>query len=445
MNLKLSAAGFAIQTAKGAPKAQPDFWGPVGGGALVTLGVEQAEDELTSAEVGGIGEFRQSVAVAADYETRAWPASIGGLLYAVLGAIESSGGAPAVKAVYTTALAGVNNDLTFLAKTAGVAGNGITVALVNGGSSQPLTVGVVASAITVNLATSSGGAITSTATQVKNAINAKTEAKALITASVAPGNSGAGVVVALAPTNLAGGAAAAGGGTYTHVITAASEVPWATVFGAKDTERKSSLDSKCDELKIEWEANGPLKVNGTWAGCDVDWSDVAYVPGLDESLLDYFKGIHLATTTIDLDGSGYDGGATVLGGSIDIKRNLSADAESGVLLSSGLNEGAIEIAVEIKCRVPNLLPVRLLLTGAVDGEEVTAVVPYGDFTLGFTDPAGNGLSMTASRVAWTTEEPDADPKGGPGELTLKGLCYGPAAADLFEARVVNGHATYIAV
>ena len=259
MNLKLSAAGFAIQTAKGAPKAQPDFWAPVGGGALVTLGVEQTEDELTSAEVGGIGEFRQSVAVAADYETRAWPASIGGLLYAVLGAIESSGGAPAVKAVYTTALAGVNNDLTFLAKTAGVAGNGITVALVNGGSSQPLTVGVVASAITVNLATGSGGAITSTATQVKNAINAKTEAKALITASVAPGNSGAGVVTALAPTNLAGGAAAAGGGTYTHVITAASELPWATVFGAKDTERKSSLDSKCDELKIEWEAQRPAQ------------------------------------------------------------------------------------------------------------------------------------------------------------------------------------------
>ena len=40
--------------------------------------------------------------------------------------IEPGGGAPAVKAVYTTALAGVNNDLTFLAKTAGVAGNGIT-------------------------------------------------------------------------------------------------------------------------------------------------------------------------------------------------------------------------------------------------------------------------------------------------------------------------------
>ena len=438
MNMKLSAAGFAIQAAKGAPEAQPDYFGPVGGGGLVGFELEQNEDELTSAEIGGIGEFRESAAVAADYESRMWPASFAGLLYAVLGDLDTSGGAPAVKAVLTTALAGVNNDLTFLAKTGGTAGNGITVALVDpAGNDQALDVTVIASAITVHLATGVGGAITSTATQVKNAINADVEAKALVTASVAPGNSGAGVVIALAPANLAGGAAAGGGGSYTHVIEPAATLPWATVFGQKDSDRKAASDCKLDELKIEWEGNAPVKVTPTWAGVDADWSDDPYVPGLDEALLDYLKGIHLAGV-IDLDGSTYDGGAKILGGSVDIKRNLAADVYSGDLLAGDVFEGGLEIDVELKVRVPDLEPVRLLLTGAVDGVEISGEVPYGEFSLAFSDSPVS-VTLAATRVAWKTAEPDADPKGGPAELTLQGRCYGNPC---FTATVVNDVATY---
>lgn len=439
MNMKLSAAGFAIQAAKGTAKTQPDFWGGVGGGGLVTLAAEQTEDELTSADVGGIGEFRESVAVAAGYESRAWPESIAGLLYAVLGGIASSGGAPAVPAVLTTALAGANNDLTLLAKTAGVAGNAVTIALVGPvANDQALDVTVIASAITVHLATGVAGAITSTAGQVKNAINVDTEAKALVTASVAPGNSGGGIVTALAAANLAGGAAAGGGGDYTHVITPAAVLPWVTVFGDKGMERKAASDCKLDELKVEWEGNAPIKVTTTWVGLGVAWSDVAYVPVLEESLVNYLKGINLAAT-IDLDGAGYDGDGHVLGGSLTVKRNIASDIYSGNLMPGDLYEGAFEADVEIKYRVPNLLPVRLLLTGAVDGAVPSGDVPYGGFTLAFSD-APDSLALAATRVAWKTDEPDADPKGGPAELTLQGRCYGVTTP--LTATVVNAHPSY---
>ena len=319
MNTKLSAAGFAIQTAKGTPKAQPDFWGPVGGGDLVSFELEQKEDELTSAEVGGVGEYRESVAIGADYESRAWPQSIGGLLYAVLGAIQTTG--------------------------------------------------------------------------------------------------------ASAP--------------YTHVITPDGSLPWVTVFGKLDTDRKAASDCKLDELKIEWEGNAPLKVTPTWAGMDADWSASDYVAVLDETLVDYLKGIHLAAT-LDLNGSSYDGGAVVLGGSIDIKRNLEGDTKSGQLRPSDINEGAFECDIELKVRVPDLLPVRLLLTGATNGTDVVADVPYGDFSLAFTD-APHSVTLAATRVAWKTKAPGADPKGGPGELTLQGRCYGNPA---LTATVVNAHASY---
>ncbi len=437
MNLKLSAAGFAIQSAKGAAEAQPSWWGPVGGGGLVSFELEQTEDELTSATVGAIGEYRAAVAIAADYESRMWPASIGALLYAVLGDIQTSEGTPAVKAVLTTALTGVNNDLTFLAKTAGAAGNDITVALVDpSANDQDLAVTVSDNAISVSLATDEDGAITSTAREVRDAVNADSEAAALVAASLAPGNDGSGVVTVLAATNLAGGADATGTGASTHVITPDASLPWCTVFGAKDTERKAASDCKLDSLKIEWEGNNPVKVTPTWAGMGVAWSDAAYVPVLDESLVEYLKGIHLAAV-LDLDGNGYDGSAEIKSGSVEIKRNVRRH-QVGQLEPSSLDEGSFECDVELVVRVPDLLPVRLLLTGAVDGDTVSADVPYGEFSLTFAD-SPDSVALAATRVAWKTSEPEASPAGGPAELTLQGRCYGNPA---ITATVINAVASY---
>lgn len=117
------------------------------------------------------------------------------------------------KATLTTALTGTNNDLTYTAKAGGneadnadyAAGNAVTVAYVVAGTGTALSVDVTASAITVNVATDGGGAATSTAAQVRDAVNGDTEAAALVTAENATGNDGTGVVTALAATPLAGG------------------------------------------------------------------------------------------------------------------------------------------------------------------------------------------------------------------------------------------------
>lgn len=72
---------------------------------------------------------------------------------------------PAVAATLTTALTGANNDLLLTAKLAGLAGNDITLALVNPATpSAALGVVVTTSAIVVNLATSAGTAQVETAT-----------------------------------------------------------------------------------------------------------------------------------------------------------------------------------------------------------------------------------------------------------------------------------------
>lgn len=111
-------------------------------------------------------------------------------------------------AALTTALAGTHNDLTYTAK-AGLSryatGNTVSVRYVVAGASTALSVSVAGSAITVNVATTSGSVASSTAAQVKAAVDAHAAASALVAVDLAAGNDGTGVVAALAVTNLAGG------------------------------------------------------------------------------------------------------------------------------------------------------------------------------------------------------------------------------------------------
>jgi len=106
----------------------------------------------------------------------------------------------------TTALTGTNNDLVYTAVYGGAAGNDITITYVDPPTNNAaLGVVVTGSDIVVNLATNGSSVITSTAAQVKAAIQASTDASRLVNVANATGNDGTGVVTALAETPLAGG------------------------------------------------------------------------------------------------------------------------------------------------------------------------------------------------------------------------------------------------
>jgi hypothetical protein len=108
--------------------------------------------------------------------------------------------------------AGDDNALTFTAVEYGAGGNSISIAYIDPGAiNQSLSVTVADKAITVSLATNGSGTITSTAAQVKAAIEANAVANALVTAAINTSDSGSaddgsGVVTALAAANMTGGA-----------------------------------------------------------------------------------------------------------------------------------------------------------------------------------------------------------------------------------------------
>lgn len=100
-----------------------------------------------------------------------------------------------------TALAGADNDIDWVQAAPGAVA--VDIAYINPGANNA-ALNIVASAahIVVNLATGAGGAITTTANDIVAAVKAGA-ASQYVKASVQAGNSGAGVVTALAATPVA--------------------------------------------------------------------------------------------------------------------------------------------------------------------------------------------------------------------------------------------------
>jgi hypothetical protein len=110
------------------------------------------------------------------------------------------------KATFTTALAGVNNDLAFTAVRAGQDGNAIALKYTDPAApNAPLRLVVVGNLVEFQLATNGASAIISTANDLLEAWRHSEDARKLVDVALAGGNDGTGVVTALAQTPLAGG------------------------------------------------------------------------------------------------------------------------------------------------------------------------------------------------------------------------------------------------
>lgn len=115
---------------------------------------------------------------------------------------EAEGATPAEVTIGTTAL---NTAIVYTAKEAGTAGNNIRIRYVAGTSADALSAAIDGNDITVTLATDTEGLVTSTASDVLAEVNGITDTP--VTAELAEGSDGSGVVKARDFVSLAGGAA----------------------------------------------------------------------------------------------------------------------------------------------------------------------------------------------------------------------------------------------
>lgn len=140
-------------------------------------------------------------------EIDAGPRPIQTVRSSVIGLVGTAPGAqPEVKASLAIGVVASNNALTITSKSTGVLGNNTSLRLVApSGNNVALSVGVTGAAITVRLATGSTGLVTTTAAQLKTAIEANAAANALVGLANTGASTGAGTMAALATTFLSGG------------------------------------------------------------------------------------------------------------------------------------------------------------------------------------------------------------------------------------------------
>lgn len=111
-----------------------------------------------------------------------------------------------VKAAASLGVVANNNALTFTSKLVGELGNSSSITLADPkANSATLAVSVSGRDVTVRLATNSSGVITTTAAQVKTAIEANATAHALFTVTNTGASTGASAVVAQRRLQLSGG------------------------------------------------------------------------------------------------------------------------------------------------------------------------------------------------------------------------------------------------
>lgn len=110
------------------------------------------------------------------------------------------------RATYETTCPNANSNLVYTSKFPGTVGNVKPAIVYAGGSGQTLGVTVTDDEITVQLGTNGGGTVTSTAAQVKSAVEGNADAMRLLdSVAYAAGNDGSGTPAAFTHQHCTGG------------------------------------------------------------------------------------------------------------------------------------------------------------------------------------------------------------------------------------------------
>jgi hypothetical protein len=225
-----------------------------------------------------------------------------------------------------------------------------------------------------------------------------------------------------------GGITSTPGSPNTHVIVPASTLPYLTLASQLDTEYQKLVDCKCDELTIQWSERQPVEVSAvfkgiTWTGYTASWTATN-----DESAAVKFSP---PGGTFQLDAaSGSPANAAITGGMISIKNNLVPIPLSKAIVPDDVFEAEQTIEVSFTLMPADTTEFRKALTGSGAGTAFTGVPVFGSFDVKYIIDANNDFDFTGTRTAFFPTYPDADPAGGPAELTMVGRVKKPAGAAL---------------
>lgn len=235
------------------------------------------------------------------------------------------------------------------------------------------------------------------------------------------------------------------GPTFTHVITPANDLPYLTFFGrAFGGDYVRVRDCKIDELELSWENAGHLSLAVTAMGVKLNWQNVAFVPGVDESFAAPLFRAAGGTFKVD-PAAAVPIARNIVSGSLKIANGTEAVPQSGSVEPSDVAPAVMDVEVGINVAPDDLVDIRKALTGAAAGLEISQVPIYGSFEWLFAIDANTDLKVASSRFQVKPEMPEADPSGGFLEFDLAGKVLQPPTGDAVTVTLRNTVADYVAV
>lgn len=183
----------------------------------------------------------------------------------------------AENATLTTNLTGTNNDLIFTSKVKSESANNISIEYFDfRAANRTLTINVLGGKkISIILATNSSGVVTTTAAQLKAAIEAHPSASGLVTVAYAAGNDGSGVVTAMDETNLSGGKLGLYSDTMASVAPEINLVNINDNLGSPDDVESFSSAQNLNTIVLNWQqidntnAVYEIREGSSWANSQV--------------------------------------------------------------------------------------------------------------------------------------------------------------------------------
>jgi hypothetical protein len=218
------------------------------------------------------------------------------------------------------------------------------------------------------------------------------------------------------------------GDPFTHTITPSTTPVYTTLFARLDTEYHKVRDAKVDEVTIAWDGTEPAELTASVQGTVGTFFTTSWTPTIDESADQCF---YPAGGTFQLDtNSGTPVTADVTAGSITFRNNLQPIMLSRSTEPDDNWPGGFECEISL-----SLIPVdndlwQKIITGTGAATVKTDAPIYGSANLKFIYQSApeRSLTITATKVAFTGDYPEADAGGGPVTLELVGQCVKPAGA-----------------
>jgi hypothetical protein len=213
---------------------------------------------------------------------------------------------------------------------------------------------------------------------------------------------------------------------YTHTITPAATLPYLTHFAQLDTEYHKVADCKVNMLEIAWTERAPVEVSYELMGITYTGYTGAYTITNDESGNPRFIP---PGGTFQLDSnSNTPVTAKIIGGRITINNNLVPIPLSAATTPDDVFEAEASLEVELRLMPTDTTEWRKIVTGTNVATTPTGTEIYGSFSEKFVIDANNDLTLSGLRTAFLSDYPEADPAGGPAQLTVVGRIKKPAGA-----------------